>query len=118
MTAAQVVNDYLRAYTSGDVDTAASLVSEDFSFRGPMRTTVGREALKGMVAHVASGARGSRILRQWQDRDEVCSIYEFDVETSAGSTAVLITEWNTVRDGKVAASLMVFDTGPFRDERA
>jgi ketosteroid isomerase-like protein len=34
VTAAQLVNDYLDAYTKGDVETAASLVSEDFSFQG------------------------------------------------------------------------------------
>ena len=114
MTAAQLVNDYLDAYTNGDVETAASLVSEDFSFQGPMQATVGRDALKKMVAHVASGARGCRILRQWQDGNEVCSVYEFNVDTGTGPTSVLVSEWNTVSDGQVASSLMVFDTGPFR----
>ena len=79
-----------------------------------MQATVGRDALKKMVAHVASGARGCRILRQWQDGNEVCSVYGFNVETSAGPTSVLVSEWNTVSDGQVASSLMEFDTGPFR----
>ena len=77
MTAAQVVNDYLVAYTAGDVETAASLVSEDFSFQGPMQMTVGREGLSKMVAHVAANARGCRLLRQLQDGDDVSSLYEF-----------------------------------------
>jgi YHS domain-containing protein/predicted SnoaL-like aldol condensation-catalyzing enzyme len=114
VSAAQLVSQYLDAYTSGDVDAAASLVSEDFSFHGPMTESVGRDALRRMVAHVASGARGCRILRQCQDGDDVCSLYEFHVETSTGSTSVLVSEWNTVRSGQVASSLMVFDTGPFR----
>lgn len=114
MAAAEVVNEYLDAYTSGDVETAASLVTEDFSFQGPMQTSVGRDALRKMLAHVAPSARGRRILRQWQDGDQVSSIYELNVETSNGPTSVLVSEWNTVRGGQVASSLMVFDTGPFR----
>lgn len=114
MSAAQLVNQYLDAYTSGDVDTAASLVSENFSFQGPMQESIGRDSLREMVAHIAPAARGCRMLRQWQDDDEVCSLYEFNVETDTGPTSILVSEWNTVRDGQVASSLMVFDTGPFR----
>ena len=94
-------------------ETAASLVSEDFSFQpdaGDRRQ--GRS--QKMMAHVASGARGCRILRQWQEGNEVCSLYEFNVETGTGPTSVLVSEWNTVSDGQVASSLRVFDTGPFR----
>jgi hypothetical protein len=114
LTSAELVNTYLAAYTSGDVETAASLVSEDFSFQGPMQATVGREALREMVAHVAGNARGCRVLRQLQDGDEVCSLYEFNVETTGGLSSVLVSEWNTVRGGQVASSLIVFDTAPFR----
>jgi Cu+-exporting ATPase len=114
VTESQIVNDYLAAYTSGDVDKAASLVSEDFSFQGPMQATVGKSALRRMVAHVAPNARGFRLVRQWHDGNDVCSLYEFHVQASDEPTTVLVSEWNTVRDGQVASSVMVFDTGPFR----
>jgi YHS domain-containing protein len=55
-----------------------------------------------------------RILRQWEDDDEVCSLYPFDVQAPAGAASLLVSEWNTVRDGKVASSLMVFDTDTFQ----
>lgn len=35
MRPSEIVNAYPTAYTSGDVDRAASLVSEDFNFQGP-----------------------------------------------------------------------------------
>ncbi len=113
-TASQVVLDYLTAYTSGDVDRAASLVSEDFSFRGPMEETVGKEAFSAIVAHVAPLARGFRLLRQWADGEEVSTLYEFDVKGPSGPTSVLVSEWNTIREEKLTSSLMVFDTGPFQ----
>lgn len=113
---ADIVNAYLAAYTSGDVDRAASLVCEDFSFRGPMQSTAGRSAFRKIAAHVAANARGHRVVRQWQDGDEVCTIYQLCVcvETDAEATSVLVSEWNTVRAEQVASSLMLFDTGPFR----
>jgi YHS domain-containing protein/ketosteroid isomerase-like protein len=114
---AEIVNSYLTAYTSGDVDQAASLVTEDFSFQGPMQATAGRSGLRKIVAHVAANVRGHRVLHQWQDGDEVCTIYQLSVETGREATSVLVSEWNTVRGGHVAASLMVFDTGPFRGAR-
>jgi YHS domain-containing protein len=55
-----------------------------------------------------------RILRQWEDDDEVCSLYTFDVQAPARAASLLVSELNTVRDGKVASSLMVFDTGTFQ----
>jgi YHS domain-containing protein len=114
VTPAKLVNAYLTAYTSGDVDRATSLVSDDFSFQGPMQATAGRSALRKIVAHVAANVRGHQVLRQWQDGDEVCTIYRLRVETGSEATSVLVSEWNTVRGGQVASSLMVFDTGPFR----
>jgi YHS domain-containing protein len=79
-----------------------------------MQTTAGRSALRRIATHVAANARGHRVLRQWQDDDEICTIYRLSVDIGSEATAVLVSEWNTVRDGQVAFSLMLFDTGPFR----
>jgi len=114
---AEIVNAYLTAYGSGDVDRAASLVTEDFSFQAPLQATTGRSALRKIVAHAAANVRGHRVLHQWQDGDEVCTIYQLSVETGGEATSVLVSEWSTVRGGHLAASLMVFDTGPFRSAR-
>jgi YHS domain-containing protein len=114
MTPTAIVNAYLAAYASGDVERAASLVSEDFCFQGPMRATTGRSALRDIAAHVAPHARGHRILQQWQNGDEVCTIYELNVETGTEATSLLVSEWDSVRDGLVTSSLMLFDTAPFQ----
>ncbi len=41
-TAAQVFDDYLSAFTSGDMESAGSLISEDFSFLGFLDTSGGQ----------------------------------------------------------------------------
>ena len=79
-----------------------------------MQATAGRSALRKIVAHVKANARGHRVLRQWQDGDDVCTIYEFKFHTDGDATSLLVSDWNTVRSGQVASSLMIFDTGRFR----
>ena len=54
-----------------------------------------------------------RMLRQWEDGDEVCSVYEFNIKSPIARGSVLMCEWTTVRDGKLAASRLVFDSAAF-----
>ncbi|MGH8302198.1 MAG: nuclear transport factor 2 family protein [Steroidobacteraceae bacterium] len=112
--ASMLVNNYLTAYTSGDVERTVALLTDDFEFRGPMSELHGKEAFSAVVAHVAPLARGHRVLRQWEDGDDVSTLYEFDVAPPTGEVSVRVSEWNTVRDGKLASSLVIFDTGPYQ----
>jgi hypothetical protein len=54
--------------------------------------------------------RGHRLQRQWADDPDVCSVYEVDLETPAGTEPVLMSEWHTARDGQLASGRLVFDT--------
>lgn len=38
-------------------------------------------------------------------------MYELDVQTPMGNASMLMREWARVRDGRVAATTMIFDTG-------
>jgi hypothetical protein len=113
--AASVVVDYLTAFTAGDMDRARSLVSEDFSFRGPRGGTEGRDEFFAAATWIGPYLRGVRILRQWEDGDDVSSLYEYDLGTKAGAASIRISEWSTVRDGQLTSALAVFDTAGARD---
>jgi|SRR5215217_5604825 len=109
--ASDVVTRYLTSLADSDLDEARSLLADDFSFMGPgMTTALDKEAFLTEFGGKYRFVRELRMLRQLEDAGEVCSLYEFDVETRAASTTFLMTEWNTVRDGQVASSLLVFDT--------
>ena len=108
-----VVNAYLDAFTSGDLDRAYALIADDFVFKGPMLQSVGKEAFVAGSQGLRPIVRGHTLLRQFADGDEVCSIYDFDVETPAGSGSVTMAEWNVVRDGRLASARLVFDTAAF-----
>lgn len=74
--------------------------------------------------------RGHQLRRQWVDHSdstdgdaddgsgsgndtvigaEVCSIYDVRIETPAGTGSVTMSEWHTVRAGRLAAALVLFD---------
>jgi hypothetical protein len=110
-----VVNEYLTAFTTGDFVEARSVVAENFSFRGPFIQTGNREAFFVGAAGLASIVRGHRMLRQWEEGDEVCSLYELKLETPIGAGSVLMSEWHTVRNGELTAGRLVFDTAEFRE---
>ena len=110
---ADVVRSFFDAFASGEIEVARDLVSDEFSFRGPMLQTDGKEAFFEGSAGLGPMVRGINLLQQWEDGDDVCSIYEFGLETPAGSGDVLMSEWHTVRDGKLASSRLIFNTAEF-----
>lgn len=113
MSSAAVVRSYLDAFTSGDIDGAMALLADDFSFAGPMVQSEGKqEFVEGSQAAQAI-AKGYTMQRQFEDGDDVVSIYEFELGAPATPGTVLMIEWNTVRDGKLASSRLVFDTAQF-----
>ncbi len=102
---ASVFNAYL--------DAAYALIADDFVFEGPMLQSVGKAAFVAGSRGLQPIARGHTLLRQFEDGDEVCSLYDFNVETPAGSGSVTMAEWNVVRDGRLASARLVFDTAAF-----
>ena len=112
-TAGETVLAYLDAFTSGDTETARGLVTDDFAFHGPMAQIDGADAFFEVTAPLKAMTKGYNLIRQWEDGDDVCTVYEFLLETPAGSGGVFMSEWNVVREGKLASARLVFDTAEF-----
>ena len=119
--AGAVVTEYLTAFYTGDFDRAQAVVAPDFSFRGPFLQVQGRDAFFAGAQGLQPIVRGHRLLHQWVDpgvddvdNAEVCSIYDVTLETAAGAGSVPMSEWHTVRGGRLTAALVVFDAAAFR----
>lgn len=101
---------FLHAFMSGDVDKASRLVSEDFSFRAPLQEGRGdRSVYFAGAAEKVRFIRAFRILRQWVDGDDVSTVYELDIQTPEGSATMPMSDWHTVKAGRVTSTLMVFN---------
>jgi ketosteroid isomerase-like protein len=110
VSAAEIFRTYLERFTSGDTAGAAELLTDDFRFHGPFLQSEGKAAFLEGSAQLSPIMHGVQIHRQWQDGDEVCSIYDFKIETPAGVRSIPMAEWNSVRDGKLASARLIFDT--------
>jgi ketosteroid isomerase-like protein len=107
---AEIFRSYLEKFTTGDRDGAAELLTDDFRFHGPMLRSEGKTAFLAGSAELCQIMRGAVVRRQWEENGEVCSIYDFSIETPAGVTSIPMAEWNTFRDGKLASARLIFDT--------
>lgn len=110
MDASELFRTYLDRFTSGDTSGAAELLTDDFRFHGPILQSEGKAAFLAGSAQLGPIMRGVQIHRQWQDGDQVCSFYDFKIETPAGAGSIPMAEWNTVRDGKLASARLIFDS--------
>ena len=105
-----IFRTYLERFTGGDVNGAAELLADEFAFDGPILQAKDKaEFLAGSTA-AAAMARGCTIHHQWVDGDNVCSIYDFKIETPAGAGAIPMAEWSVIRNEKLVSSRLLFDT--------
>ena len=101
---------YLEAFSSGDIDTAREYIADDFTFQGPVLQAEGKDVFFEGAISLLPVVNGYKMLRQFEDGEDVCSIYEFNIKTPIKAGSVLMTEWSQIRDGKIASSKLVFDT--------
>jgi hypothetical protein len=114
MSPATLVNRYLTAFYSGDFPAARELVADDFHFKGPFVEAPNKEAYFSSAARLASVVKGHKLLRQWQEGDEVCSIYDVNLETPAGKGTVTMSEWHTTENDQLRSGRLILDTAAFR----
>lgn len=101
-----IVHDYHRAWTSGDVDGAMSLVADDITCRAPGVDLVGKAAYREFIGGFAPALTGVADIADFADAERVALFYY--PQTTATTTAPA-AECFTVRDGKIVDSVLVFD---------
>jgi hypothetical protein len=106
----EIVTRFLSSYHGGRIGDARAMLTEDFSFRAPLVDEGSQEVFFAGAEEKSALVRGFRVLRQWEDGDDVSTLYEIDIETKAGAASMLIHEWHHIRDGSIDSTVMVFDT--------
>jgi SnoaL-like domain len=107
---ADVFRTYLERFTAGDADGAAELLADEFTFVGPVLQANNKAEFIAGAASLGPIVRGCAMQHQWVDGDQVCSFYDFQIETPVGSGSIPMAEWSVVREGKLVSSRLVFDT--------
>lgn len=109
-----IVQDYHRAWTSGDVDTAMTYVADDVNCRAPGKDLTGKPAYREYIAGFAPALTGLADIAGFAEGDRVALFYY--PQTAATATAPA-AECFTVRNGKIVESVLVFDRLSFGPPR-
>jgi ketosteroid isomerase-like protein len=109
--AAELVERYHRAFGSGDIQTARSLLADDLHFKGPIEEFNDADHYLQSVGKLARIVTGTDVKRVLADGDDVVTIYDLHTNTPAGTSN--IAEWATVKNGKIAEMRVFFDARPF-----
>ena len=113
-TAREIVNRYYDLCNHRQGEGFASLIAENIEFEGPVMRLSGAEQYVGAVGPLLKFHQGMRMLKQFEDGDHVCSIYEMTLVTPAGGTLTLaFADWIRVAEGKVAEQKLYYDPREF-----
>jgi SnoaL-like domain len=111
-TALDVVTAYQDAWTSKDMEKAATYLAPDFVFDGPMtQSTSAAEFMPVLTRFVGRIVPGWKQIAAFGSDDEALIMY--DVFLTSGSPCRCADHF-TVRDGKLQRETLIFDTFPFR----
>ena len=105
-----LVERYFDAWTSKDFATARGLLADDLHFTGPFETFDSADRLIASLTGLGQVVTGAERRRALASGDEVAIVY--DLHTIPVPTAA-VSEWYTLRDGKITAIEAYFDARPF-----
>ena len=107
----QTAEAYFEAWSNKDFDGARSLLHDDVSFLGPFDTFDNADDLIQAITGLGQLIKGLEMRRVFTNGQDVCIIY--DLVPNKAVASVPIAEWYQVRDGKISAISIIFDTGAF-----
>jgi ketosteroid isomerase-like protein len=103
----------LEAWSSGDLATTRSLLSDDVTFTGPMGYTKGADASVRGVAKMAETVTGVDLKKLIVEGDDVCIMY--DLVSTRGSAVPTIGWYHFGADEKIDSVQAYFDPRPLTD---
>lgn len=106
---------FTHAWTSHDMDTAAGYIAKDITFDGPMNHTTGDKAYMEALTRFANTVTGLKILAAFGDDQQALIMYEV---TTAPFGPIPTAELLTIKDGKIQADRLIFDTYKLRNAAA
>lgn len=111
--ALDVVERYYKAFDRKEPGWRR-LVSDDVSFVGPVQRASGIKEFVALTEQFLQFHKGTRVVRRFEDGDDVCSIYEFALSTPSGAAmSCAVVEWARVAGGRIADLKLYYDPREF-----
>lgn len=112
MDAKQVVTNYHKAWTSGDMGTARGYLVDDLDFQGSIDTFRRADDFIAGLTMFQMMLRGVTLLQSFFSESGAALLYDCDTLSPAG--VIRTAEFFTVTDGKIRSIRLVFDATELR----
>ncbi len=106
--ALEVANRYFDIWQNHNGEGLADVLSDDFSFVGPL-DQLDREGMLAGVPRMGPALQEFHMHRQFENGDQVCCIYDLDMATPAGKLTIPMAEWMKISGGKISEIRLFFD---------
>ncbi|MET7338463.1 nuclear transport factor 2 family protein [Nonomuraea sp. NPDC005650] len=107
--AQKIAEDFVRAWTSKDVDKALSLLADDVVCEAPTGTFEGVEGYRGFVEPFANSLVGATVIDVLGDDTNAATVYTVDTPLLKDFRGI---DYLTVENGKITRVMSVFDLLP------
>ena len=104
--------EYLDAVSKQQYDKVAELLAPDLHFRGPATTRTSAQDFVGALKRLGAIHVRTDVKRVFADGDEVCVIYDFVTDTTAGALPTI--EWLRFDGGRIRAIDLYYDQLPWQ----
>jgi ketosteroid isomerase-like protein len=109
MTTQKIAEQYVRAWLTGDVDTALSLVADDVVCQGPRGTIEGLAGYRQFLEPFAKALLSGDLIDVLADDTHAATVYTTETPFAKDFRGM---EYLTVADGKITHIISVFDLSP------
>jgi ketosteroid isomerase-like protein len=90
------------------------LITEEVTFVGPLIRTSGASQYIQLNEQFLTFHKNTHILKQFENGDDVCSIYEMEANTPSGGTiSLMIADWIRVSKGRISEQRIYYDPREF-----
>lgn len=107
MSPVAIASAFTEAWTSKDLERAASYVAEDAVFDGPLGHAEGKQEYMEGISRLAAIVTGLNILAAFGNNTQALIMYELTTEQYGVLTCAKLF---TIRDGKIAQDRLTFDS--------
>jgi ketosteroid isomerase-like protein len=108
MTPTDVIKRYYAAFDSHDFASARALMGDDFRFIGPMMEAHSPEEMFSKMKEIDCEFK-NHVLQVAESGDSVATLFDC-IFTRPFQATIRMSEWFTVKGGKIASATLVYDT--------
>ncbi|MDF1822659.1 MAG: nuclear transport factor 2 family protein [Alcanivoracaceae bacterium] len=106
MTEQELACAYVRAFSEGDLDGLAAVLTEDFCIRGPLYTFTDRAAFLQRLRELNAPKAAFDIVHCQGGNNSASVFFHYRL----GALELLMAMHLQIRDGRISEALLVFDT--------